>query len=95
MNIFPIGSYDVLIGMELLDLHYDVLYCHNKTFTCLDDDENERTIKGIPRSIFVRQISNLQLKKCFRKGCQLYVAHVVEPTKDKAQVLWISSVTRI
>jgi hypothetical protein len=38
LNIIPLGSYDILIGMDWLDKHHVVLYNHNKTFTCLDGD---------------------------------------------------------
>ena len=33
--------------------------------------------------ISVRQISAMQLKKFYRKGCQLYAAHILEPTGDE------------
>jgi hypothetical protein len=36
INIIPLGSYDILIGMYWLDKHHVFLDCHNKTFTCLD-----------------------------------------------------------
>ena len=35
-------------------------------------------MKGFPRPISIRDILALQLKRCFRKGCQLYAAHVEE-----------------
>jgi hypothetical protein len=40
-------------------------------------------VKGVPRPISIRDISTLQLKMCFRKGCQLYATHVegLERTK--------------
>jgi hypothetical protein len=31
LNIIPLGSYDVLIGMDLLDVHHVVLDFHHKT----------------------------------------------------------------
>jgi hypothetical protein len=37
LNILPLGSYDCLIGMDWLDPHHDLLYCHNKKFTFLDE----------------------------------------------------------
>jgi hypothetical protein len=40
-------------------------------------------VQGIPRPIYVREISTLQLKRSFRKGCQIYASHMEEPTKDK------------
>jgi hypothetical protein len=38
LNIIPLGSYDILIGMDCLDKHHSVLDHHRKTFTCLDGD---------------------------------------------------------
>jgi hypothetical protein len=38
LNIIPLGSYDVLIGMDWLDVHHVILDFHNKTFTCLDEE---------------------------------------------------------
>jgi hypothetical protein len=38
LNIIPLGSYDILIGMDWLDKHRAVLDFHNKTFTCLDEE---------------------------------------------------------
>ena len=83
LNILPLGSYDYLIGMDLLDQHHALLDCHNKEFTCLDEEGNQKTVQGIPRVVTIREISTMQLKKCYRKGCQLFAAHVGETPKDK------------
>jgi hypothetical protein len=87
LNIIPLGSYDVMIGMDWLEKHHVVLYFHNKTFTCIDGNGKQRTMKGVPRSISIRDISSLQLKICFRKGFQLYVDHVEEPDNTKGPSL--------
>jgi hypothetical protein len=87
VNIIPLGSYDILIGMDRLDKCHDVLYCHNKTFTCLDGNGKQSTVKGVPRPISIREILALQLKICFRKGCQLYAAHVEELDNTKGPIL--------
>jgi hypothetical protein len=76
LNIKPLGSYDILIGMDWLEKHHAVLDCHNKTFTCLDGYGKHSTVKGVPRPISIRETSALQLKICFKKGCQLYASHV-------------------
>jgi hypothetical protein len=83
LNIIPLGSYDILIGMDWLEKHHAFLDCHNKTFTCLDEEGKHNTVKGIPIPISIREISALQLKRCFRKGFQLYATHVndLENTK--------------
>jgi hypothetical protein len=40
-------------------------------------------VQGIPREVTVREISALQLKKCYRRGCQIFVAHMEETPEDK------------
>ena len=87
LNINPLGSYDILIGMDWLEKHDGVLDGHNKTFTCLDRNGKQSTVKGVPRPISIREISALQLKRCFRKGCQLYAAHVEELENTKGPSL--------
>jgi hypothetical protein len=40
------------------------------------------TLQGIQKSISVRQISSLQMKKYCRKGCSLYSIQVLESVED-------------
>jgi hypothetical protein len=54
LNIFPLGSYDCLIGMDWLDQHHTLLDCHNKEFTCLDEEGKLRKVQGIPREVVIR-----------------------------------------
>jgi hypothetical protein len=83
LNIFPLGSYKCLIWMDWLDQHHAILDCHNKEFTCLNEEGNLRKVQGIPRAVTIREILALQLKKCYRKGCQLFATHMEETPKDK------------
>jgi hypothetical protein len=83
VNIIPLGSYDCLIGMDWLEKHHDVLECYNKTITCLDEEGQQGKVQGIPIVVVVREISAMQLKKSFRKGCQIFAAHMKEAIVDK------------
>jgi hypothetical protein len=83
LNIIPLGSYDCLIGMDWLDKHHVVLDYYNKTITCLDEEGKQGKVQGIPRTVVVREISTMQLKKSFRKGCHIFASHMEEATKDK------------
>jgi hypothetical protein len=60
-----------------------MLDCHNKEFTLLDEEGTLRKVQRIPRVVTIREISALQLKKCYRKGCQIFATHMVETPKDK------------
>jgi hypothetical protein len=83
LNIITLGSYDFLFGMDWLDQHHVVLECYNKEFTCLDEKGNLRIVQGIPRAVAIREILSLQLKKSYRKGCQLFAVHMEEEPKEK------------
>jgi hypothetical protein len=54
LNIFPLGSYDILIDIDWLEKHRVKLYCYQKTFECVYDEGNLRTMKGILKPIFIR-----------------------------------------
>jgi hypothetical protein len=69
VNIIPLSSYDYLIGMDWLEKHHAFLECYNKEITFLDEEGQQGKIQGIPRAIVFREISAMQLKKSFRKGC--------------------------
>jgi hypothetical protein len=69
--------------MDWFEQHHALQDCYNNTFTCLDEEGKHSIAKGIPRPISIREISTLKLNKCFRKVCQLYVAHVEELEKTK------------
>ena len=63
LNVLPLGSYDVLIGMDWLEKHQVILNYFQKTFVCLNNVGERISIKGIPRKVSVRKISALQMKK--------------------------------
>ena len=51
LNIIPLGSYDVLIIMDWLDIHHVIVDCYNKIITHLNDEGKKEMVKGIPRKI--------------------------------------------
>jgi hypothetical protein len=77
MNILPLGSYNMIIGMDWLEQHKEVLDCYTKILSYKDDFGTTRTTQGIPKPVSVRQVSTMQLKKCMRKGCQVYAIQVM------------------
>ena len=64
--------------MDWLEQHKVVLNCYDKTFTCLNNDEQLVKVKGIPRKTIIRQISSLQLKRAVRKWCKAYAVTITD-----------------
>ena len=87
LNVLPLGSYDVLIRMDWLEVHRVKLDYYNKNFECMDEEGNLRVVKGIPKVISIRQSSAMQLKKFSRKGCRVYATHVLEATENETPML--------
>ena len=56
LNILPLGSFDILIGMDWLESHKTIIDCLHKIFNCIDDEGKYHTIKGIYRPITMGQI---------------------------------------
>ena len=55
----PLGSYDLLIGMDWLEQHRVILNYYDKTFTCINGDGKPVNVKGMPRKTTIRHISAL------------------------------------
>ena len=70
MNVLPLGSYDILIGMDCLEAHRVNIDCYNKTFERLDEEGNLKVVKGIPKVISSRHILTMQLKKFCGKALE-------------------------
>jgi hypothetical protein len=83
LNFLPLGSYDCLIRMDWLDQNHTIIDFHKKEFTCLDEEGTLKKLQGILRAVTIREISAFQMKKCYRKGCQIFATHMEETPKDK------------
>ena len=76
LNILPLGSYDMIIGMDWLEKNKAVLDFYAKTLKYKNEYDTTRTTQGIPKPISVRQVTTMQFKKCMRKGCQFYAIQI-------------------
>jgi hypothetical protein len=85
--IVPLCSYDYVIGMYYLEKQHVVLEYYNKTITCIYEEGQEGKVEGIPRVAVVREIYAIHLKKIFRKGFHIFVAHVDEAAKDRVEII--------
>jgi hypothetical protein len=83
LNILPLGSDEVVFGMDSLAAHKEKLNCYENILECGDNEGNERIFQGIRKSFSVRKILELQLNKFIKKGCPLYDIQVLKSTKNK------------
>jgi hypothetical protein len=76
LNIFRLGSYDMIVRMDWLERHKAVLDCYKKALHYKDGCDTTRTAQGIPKPVSVRQVTTMQFKKCMGKGCQVYAIQI-------------------
>ena len=62
LRVIPLGSYDVVLGMEWLGSHRASIDCRKKIIMSQDDQGNDVKIVGIPRPISLWMISAMELK---------------------------------
>eukprot|EP00253_Pinus_taeda_P016502 PITA_16502 len=88
LNILPLGSYDILIGMDWLEKNWSLVDCKTKIIYYRDQQGNIKEMQGIRRPMQVWPITANQLVKCVQKGCQVYAIQVgFANSKDKTTSL--------
>ena len=78
LNILPLVSYNMLIGIDWLEKHIVMLNCYDKTFTCIDDTRNTIKVKEILIKVMIREIYALQMETFVCKGCKVFVVYVMD-----------------
>eukprot|EP00253_Pinus_taeda_P005263 PITA_05263 len=76
LNVLPLGSYDVLIGMDWLERHWSLVDCKTKIIYYRDQHGVRKELQGIRRLVQIRPITATQLEKCIQKRCQIYAVQV-------------------
>ena len=81
MYVAPLGSYDIIIGINWLSEHKAKVDCLAKTVNCVDDRGRPTSISGIKHEIRAQHISAMQLKRYGRKDCEIFAVRV-EDTRE-------------
>ena len=81
-----IQDFDVILGMDWLGKHHANMDCYNKIVTFNVTEEKKVEYKGERRVILGSIISAMIVRKLLRKGCQAYLAYVVDNKKQDKEL---------
>ncbi|GAV77460.1 zf-CCHC domain-containing protein/RVP_2 domain-containing protein [Cephalotus follicularis] len=82
MIVLPIRDFDVILGMDWLSVHRARMDCYNKTVDfCLPDGTNFQ-FKG-DKGFSTPIISFIRASRYLEKGCEGYLAYVIDRMKEK------------
>ena len=75
-------DFDVVLGMDWLSRHRATLDCYNKEVKLNRPGKLEVKFRGLRRELSSCMISAMTAQKMLRKGCQGYLAYVMETGKE-------------
>ena len=81
-----IRDFDVVLGMDWLSRHKATLDCYKKEVNLHRPGNLEVKFRGIRKEVFSSMISAMATQRMLRKGCQGYLAYVVETGKERTLV---------
>eukprot|EP00253_Pinus_taeda_P036468 PITA_36468 len=76
LNVLPLGSYNMILGMDWLYLHRTKVDFSDKAIKCVDDNGEKRTLQGKKKPTSIRMVTVVQAKRSYRRGCVMFVVHI-------------------
>ena len=64
LRVIPLGSYDIVFGMDWLERHNAVMDCKDKTIRCLDDSGSARVCWNQEACLFADNFCQATGKVC-------------------------------
>ncbi|KAI3770484.1 hypothetical protein L6452_01618 [Arctium lappa] len=78
-----LGEFDIIIGMDWLAENQAKIMCNKKIIQIELPDNGTIVIYGDRRNRKSNMISMAKARRCVRKGCQSYLAYVIDAKKEK------------
>jgi len=66
----------MLLGMDWLYLHRTKVDCYDKAIECLDENGEQRTLRGKKKETSIRMVIDMQVNHSHKKGCVLFAVHI-------------------
>ena len=80
--VLGIHDFDIVLGMDWLSKHRATLDCHKKEVRLVRLEEPGVILRGIRREIASSLINDMSTSKMLRKGCQGYLAFVMDRRQE-------------
>ena len=74
----PFHEFDLFLGMNCLSKHQAIIDCDKKTIVLRCSDQSEVIVHGVRSSPMSNVISAMQARRLLRKGCETFLALVLD-----------------
>ena len=82
----PFREFDLILGMDWLSKHRAIVDCGQKTVVLKCSDQTEVIVQGIGSSVMSNVISTMQARKIMRKGCETFLALILDSKRGQVDV---------
>ena len=82
----PFREFDLILGMDWLSKHRAIVDCGQKTVVLRCSDQTEVIVQGIGSSVMSNVISTMQARKFMRKGCETFLAVILDFKRGQVDV---------
>ena len=79
-------EFDLILGMEWLSKHRAIIYCDKKTVVLTCSDQSEVIVHGVRSSSMSNVISAMQARRLQRKGCEAFLALVLDSKRGQIEL---------
>ena len=79
-------EFNLILGMDWLSKHRDIVDCDKKTVRLKYSDMSEVTVHGIQFGAVSNVVSTMQALRLLRKGCEAFLALVLDSKRGQVDV---------
>ena len=82
----PFREFDLILGMDWLSKHQAIVDCGQKTVVLRCSYQTEVIVQGIGSSVMSNVISTMQARRIMRKGCETFLAVILDSKISQVDV---------
>ena len=82
----PFHEFDLILGMDWLSKNRAIVDCGQKTVVLRCFDQTEVIVQGIGSSVMSNVISTMQASRFMRKGCETFMAVILDSKRGQVDV---------
>ena len=82
----PFREFDLVLGMDWLSKHRAIIDCGQKTVVLRSSYQTKVIVQGIGSSVMSNVISNMQATRFMRKGCETFLAVILDSKRGQVDV---------
>ena len=82
----PFREFDLILGMDWLSKHQAIIDCDKKTIVLRCSNQSEVIVHGVRSSPMSNVISTMQGRRLLRKGCEAFLALVLDSKRGQIEL---------